>query len=248
MVDKICNHIKALFLANDKTSKRTLFEKLKKLYIYFMQNPATPETLEKIFELERSIVNAKGTHKQYVEKEILSILTRITREYAPGQKENTYLPLNQKLIEEDTNVHEKQRHLMALKLVHFAYEIFNYKIPRDSFSGKRKSIAIDIINNLSIYYEFPEAFELCILGLKSKRKWTIFSALEFLKTYHRNRDIPLTADIKKILNDIVDHTDNRGVAVGALNIQVETGEISEFQALSKIDDWKEKHDVWEMFW
>lgn len=244
MLDKICNDIKNLFLANDKASERTLFEKVRELFIYFMQNPATPESLTKIFELERSIVNAKGSHKQYVEKEILSILTRIPRGYAPRQKENTYLSLNEELIEKATNRHQKQQHLMALELVKFAFEIFHYKIPRDSFSGKRKSIAIDIINNLSIYYDFPEAIELCVLGLKSKRKWTIFSALEFLENYHRNRDIPLSADIKKILNNIIDHTKDSGVAVGALDLQIKTGEISEFQALATIDDWKERHDVW----
>lgn len=244
MVNKICKDIKDIFLSNDKASDRVLFEKLRELCIYFWQNPVTPESLEELFKLERSMVYAKGSHKQYVEKEILGILTRIPRGYAPGQKENTYLPLNQELIEETTNTLEKQRHLMALKLIKFAFEIFHYKIPRDSYSGKRKSIAIDIILNISIYYDFPEAIELCILGLKSKKRWAISSALEFLETYHRNRDIPLSADIKKILNNIIDHTKDRGVAVGALDVQVKTGEISEFQALATIDDWKEKHDVW----
>jgi hypothetical protein len=36
-------------------------------------------------------------------------------------------------------------------------------------------------------------------------------------------------------------TKNRTVATGALNLQVITGHISEFEALSRIEEWKEKY-------
>jgi len=39
-------------------------------------------------------------------------------------------------------------------------------------------------------------------------------------------------------------TKDRSVAVGALDLLVKTGNISEFEALSRIDEWKEKNDYW----
>lgn len=42
------------------------------------------------------------------------------------------------------------------------------------------------------------------------------------------------------LNKIILKTKNRMIAMGLLNLQVITGYISEFEALSEIDDWKEK--------
>jgi len=36
-------------------------------------------------------------------------------------------------------------------------------------------------------------------------------------------------------------TDSRSTATGALNVLVETGEISDMEALDRLDDWKDKH-------
>jgi hypothetical protein len=40
---------------------------------------------------------------------------------------------------------------------------------------------------------------------------------------------------------VAETTDRRSTATGALNVLVETGEISDLQALDRIDDWKERH-------
>jgi len=47
--------------------------------------------------------------------------------------------------------------------------------------------------------------------------------------------------VEKLLVGLVARTDSRGLAVGALNILVESGNISEFTALDHIDDWKERN-------
>ncbi len=56
--------------------------------------------------------------------------------------------------------------------------------------------------------------------------------------------IPLSAEVIELLDKIVLQTKNRSVAVSALNLQVKTGRISEFEALSRIDEWKEHHEYW----
>ncbi len=72
----------------------------------------------------------------------------------------------------------------------------------------------------------------------------ILSALEFQANYTRNQEIPLSSEVSRILDKILLQTKDRSVAVSALDLQVKTGNISEFEALLKIDDWKEKNEYW----
>ncbi|MCK5648782.1 MAG: hypothetical protein KAI22_07870, partial [Gammaproteobacteria bacterium] len=62
--------------------------------------------------------------------------------------------------------------------------------------------------------------------------------------YTKHKNIYLSDEIIKLLDKIILQTKDRSVAVGALNLQVTTGEIDEFEALSRIDDWKEINDHW----
>ncbi len=131
-----------------------------------------------------------------------------------------------------------------LKLASFAIEIFNFKRERDSFSNKRKSLALQILSNISTYYNIPKAHDLCVLSLKSKKKALILAALEFQEGYIRDRKVSLGSNIIVILDDIIEHTKDHSVAVSALDLLIKTNNISEFQALASIDEWKEKHDYW----
>ena len=56
--------------------------------------------------------------------------------------------------------------------------------------------------------------------------------------------MPLPSDIIEILDKIIIQTKDRSVAVGALDLLVKTGNIGELEALSRIDEWKEKNDYW----
>ena len=79
---------------------------------------------------------------------------------------------------------------------------------------------------------------------KSKKKTLILAALEFQENYCRNREVPLRSEIIEILNKIIIQTKDRSVALGALDLLVKTGNIDELEALSRIDEWKEKNDYW----
>ena len=115
-------------------------------------------------------------------------------------------------------------------------------MPRDNFNSQRKSLALEVLTILSNYYELPGVYDSCLILFKSKKKEQIFSAIEFQENYVENREVPLEKEIIEILDKIVVQTKDRSVAVSALNIQVETGHIDEFEALSRIDEWKEKND------
>lgn len=244
MIEILCNDIYNLFLSGNKANNRELFDKVFEISRYFFQNPFTLESLENLFELEKKLMNSKGPHKQLIEENILQSLSRSTLYCAPEQHDNEYLTLNAELIERATDDKEKQKYIMALKLVSFASEIFKFKKARDNFNNKRKSLSLGILGNICNYYNVPEALELCLLSLKSKKKTLILAALEFQENYCRNREVPLRSEIIEILDRIIIQTKDRSVAVGALDLLVKTGNISEFEALSRIDEWKEKNDYW----
>ena len=244
MINILCNDIYELFLSGHKANNRELFEKVFELSRYFSQNPVTLKSLENLFELEKKLMNSKGPHKQFVEKHIFQILSRSSLYCGPELTDNEYLTLNEELIEKASNIKEKQKYIVASKFVSFAIGIFKFIKARDNFNNKRKSLALEILSNISNYYNVPEALELCLLSLKSKKETLILAALEFQENYIRNRGIPLDSEIIEILDKIIIQTKDRSVAVGALDLQVKTGNISEFEALSRIDEWKEKNDYW----
>ena len=71
-------------------------------------------------------------------------------------------------------------------------------------------------------------------------------ALESLRFNARPRDAFAGARggqsfIHAALLTVAETTDSRSTATGALNVLVETGEISDMEALDRLDDWKDKH-------
>lgn len=244
MITALYNDIYELFLSGIKANNRELFDKVHELTSYFFQNPITLDSLENLFELERKLMNSKGPHKQFVEEHIFKIFSRSTLYCSPKNIDDKYLVLKEELVEKERDTNEKQKYIFALKLVNFAVEIFNFKKARDSFNSKRKSLLLEILSKLSNYYDFPEALELSLLSLKSKKKDLILAALEFLENYVHNRKIPLSSEIVELLDKIILQTKDRTVAVGVLDLQVKTKHISEFEALSRIEEWKEKNDYW----
>jgi hypothetical protein len=65
--------------------------------------------------------------------------------------------------------------------------------------------------------------------------------LEFLRDYHVRRKAAPPDDVIEELEALVDRTDSRWTALGALNVLVDAGVMSELMALGRMDDWKELH-------
>lgn len=90
-------------------------------------------------------------------------------------------------------------------------------------------------------YDIPEAIDLCMAAFQSNKKTLVLAAAEFYENYRRGRNISLTPEMVEQLDDITRKTKDRSVAVTVLNLQVEEGLISEFEALYRIDEWKERN-------
>ncbi|MCG2750132.1 MAG: hypothetical protein L6365_21695 [Desulfobulbaceae bacterium] len=191
-------------------------------------------------DLERNLIAEKGPNKSFLEQQVFAALREIADycvdHVSPGKR----LPLTPAVLAASAGGQEKSRHALALELVGFAKEMCQLKSPRDPFNNKRKSLALDIIGRLDADYDMLELMELCISALQSNKKALIFAAAELLES-RCARNLPLEPEIIKCLDRIISKTRDRSVAVAALNVQVEASVIDEFEALSRIDDWREEN-------
>jgi len=123
----------------------------------------------------------------------------------------------------------------------FALGCFEFKRPRDSFGGRRRALAFEILAEIGRWVDLPEAVSLARRALRKARSVEARQAAEFLQRYLAARDLlPDEATTEELLT-LAERTDSRCTAFSALNALVETGRISEFQALERLDDWKSRH-------
>ena len=183
-----------------------------------------------LFEVESSIANSKKQYRQIIEEEvILSFMG--------------YLPI--KLFDDkddafDDNTKEKA----ALLLSDFAKKIYAIKIPRDSFSGKRKSCAIKTLSRLACHFDVPDFLEIAKKALKNKSKVQYIQVTNSLQEYFKSVKKEPDEEIIEIIEKRCGKAKTRTELMAGLQFLVETHVISEFGALSRLDEWKEKNDVW----
>lgn len=125
----------------------------------------------------------------------------------------------------------------------YAMECFTFKKTRDQFAGTRRAFAFEILGSASWVFDFPEAIPLVLASLKHKRGSDVRGAINFLEEYARAREsMQIPPEIVDALMSVAESTENQSNMVGALNVLVEAGHISEFEALDRLDDWQDAHD------
>ena len=185
-------------------------------------------SLNEVLNLTVQIASSKKKLKQILERELLRFICYLPH-HLWKRKEN----VAQKSDARDSKI--------AMSLINFAKEIYPIKIDRDSFAGKRRGYAIRILANLCFYFDVPDFLEMTKKSIKSKSKTEFLDVVESLKYYYLEISKTPDKDIIEALDKRIEKTKHRTEAVSALDLQVETGVISEFEALSRIDEWKEKN-------
>lgn len=128
------------------------------------------------------------------------------------------------------------------QLVAFARNSFLFKRPRDSFAGERRAEAFAMLGMASRILNLSDVLDLAKKTLKDKKSGNdIRGAMEFMENYYTYHDDWDADELEKELKAFVSRTTSRSLAVGALDILINAGCISEFEALDRIDTWKESH-------
>jgi hypothetical protein len=137
---------------------------------------------------------------------------------------------------------ELQPVLGVLRELHdFALACFQFKRPRDSFGGTRRARALEILGRVGLAVDLPEVVDMARQALKKAQSVEARQVVGFLQEYFVERDLPPDEEMIEELLSLAEATDSRSTAFNALNTLVETGVISEFEALDRMDDWKDKH-------
>ncbi len=196
----------------------------------------TNDSLIPILITTNKIASTKKNLKQILEKELLSLISYLPHKLwmeNDGEKRNVF----------QRGIGKKEGQI-AESLINFAKEIFEIKLDRDAFAGKRRGYSIQILESLSNYFEVPEFMELCSKSIKSKSKNEFLDSIECLKEYCKEKDEIPSEELIEIINKRIEKTKHRTEAVGGLNLQVEIGLIDELEALLRLDEWKEKNGRW----
>ena len=242
MVKTLCERIYTRFLSGTKDDESILYSSVQELGRHVLLNPVTLTELNDVVALERKMLHSKGANTQFIEDQLLFMLTEVARSCVRERAEETFLLLNDTMIEQECDAQKKFTHILARQVRDVALELSQFTRPRDTFATQRKSRSLGILRCLSATYEIPEAYALSLDLLKTNKRDAVVAAAEFLEYHANSRHSPLPENVIEQLNTIVSKTNDRSVAVSVVNLQVKTGHISELAALSRIDAWKEHHD------
>lgn len=242
MISQLCNDIYADFSTENKSQ---LFENIAQFSHHFQYHHATLDDLETLFLLEKKVMKIIGKHKQRIEDSVFNVLIESSIALLPSCSYDEALCLNKELIENAPNPKEQEKYSTALKLANFAIDTFRFNMPKDNFRTKRKAVCLDILSNITHYYEIPDVFDLSLLSLKSRRPDLIIAAIGFQESYTENRRVTLNDEVLELLNKIVRKTRDHSTASCALDLQVTEGHMSPIEASYKMGLWKEKNEYWK---
>lgn len=240
-MEQICKKIESLFLSGEKQNE--LYSSISELrrLSYQSEGNISLELLRSIINLEKKIVQAKGPKKKTIEDTIFDIFEQIAFTHFHDKNNNHRPRLERRLLDIEKDSSKRVCHKIALEILELSIELFDFNLSRDSYRSVRRQKIIEVLCYLVESYDIPKAFNMCSTALHSNKKNQIHAAIGF---YEAHFDL-LTDDEKKEVIEkiysIVPKTEDRSVAVSALQCLVEINEISEMTALSEIDDWKERH-------
>ena len=199
--------------------------------------------LRELLAVARAIRNATGPGRSVAERKIMDSLKAIAWTCS-SVLEAADVPRISDLAAADRLIPRLRRSLLIVaELRDYALECLRFNArPRDAFAGARREQSFEILGIAGRLFDLPEALDMARQALRRSRSQTVRGAIMFLEDYFKARagmDVP--ADIHTALLTVAETTDSRSTATGALNVLVETGEISDLQALDRLDDWKDRH-------
>jgi hypothetical protein len=202
--------------------------------------------IEKVLELivvARAIRDATGPGRSVAEQKIMDTLKGITWTCCSVLEEAGVRRIPD-LAAADALIPDRRRSILIVaELRDYALECLRFNArPRDAFAGARRGQSFEILGIACRLFELPEALDMARQALRRSRSQTVRGAIMFLEDYFKAREgMEMPDDIHAALLTVAETTDSRSTATGALNVLVETGEISDMEALDRLDDWKDKH-------
>lgn len=121
------------------------------------------------------------------------------------------------------------------------FQILNMKNDETQNSYERRSNALETIASLLNYYVIKGAKSLLLISIVSKDNKEQYLAFEALSNYYNIGEDELEEELIEKLNTLAKETDNQDTASSCLQILIDAGIINEFEAICRMDDWKNKN-------
>lgn len=205
------------------------------------QVPQDIERVQKLIAVLKKLREAKGSGRGVFERRVMENLIYLAVT-ACGDLRRSGLKRMPLSADPDTIPAEQRPPFVFLQeLCRYAVDCLAFSRPRDSLAGQRRSAALETLASSLDIFEPPDSVLDTVRDiLKKGRGNDVRGALVFCEAYYeRSGGVP--EEMEKLLLRFVGKTDSRGLAAGALNVLVESGNISEFEALDYIDDWKQRN-------
>jgi len=187
-----------------------------------------PQKTKALIEVVRAVRQSTGRGSSSAEARLMEAL--VSTAYWCGDE-----------LAQGSSPDAEARQEVLRELAGYAAECLGFRRPRDSFGGRRRSIAFEILAWAAPEVEVPEAVTIARSIVQSGDGDDFHGAIEFLLERFQDRDEVPDDDLVGALLGVAERTRSRSIAVGALNFLVETGVISDLQALDRIDDWEERN-------
>ena len=199
--------------------------------------------VRELIAVARAIRDTTGPGRSVAEQKIIDTLKGIAWTSC-SVLEEAGVPRIPDLAAADALVPHLRRSILIVgELRDYALECLRFNArPRDAFAGARRGQSFEILGIAGRLFDLPEALDMARRALPRSRSQTVRGAIIFLEEYFKAREaMEVPDDIRTALLTVAETTDSRSTATGALNVLVETGEISDMEALDRLDDWKNKH-------
>lgn len=189
-----------------------------------------PDRTTALIDTVRAVRDSPGPGSTVAEARLMQSLASIAYECIGGLPEESPAP--------DADL----RREVLRGLAGYAVECLGFRRPRDSFGGRRRSIAFEVLAWAAPHVEVREAVEIALSIVRSGDGNDFRDAIDFLLEQFQDRGEAPDDDLVKTLLGVAERTRSRSIAFGALNFLVETGAIDELQALDRMDAWKERNE------
>jgi hypothetical protein len=135
----------------------------------------------------------------------------------------------------------QQAHEVLGLLCAFAQACLEFTRPRDSFSGRRRALAFELLTSAGGVFNMEPMVAAARRIIRKSRGADAYGAAEFLQAHYLRQKVQPPEEVVDELLALAERADSRSTVFAALNALVETGAISEFEACDRMDEWKSAH-------
>lgn len=243
-LDKLLYQVEEFYQGKLNVYQWYIHRKWRDVERFFFDSELTMGNVRHLIQFGTRFRDIKGSGRNRIEENFFNLLySLIWPLHTQIPVEKPPFPIDRNEIDSITKRKSKLKSQLKifLEIEKFAIDSYHYKRERDSFGGNRRAFSLNIFMDILRYFKDSEGLELAKRSLKSKSRVELHAAFELLKRYYISRELDVDEDVYIQLIDISKKTKYRDIAVGALSVLVDTGEINEFEALDSIDEWKEKN-------